>query len=176
MGYSYLLESPNALATFRSTFSIPDDVDVAYCHESDIALHRGFGTALFLLMAILEGGVRFPVNPLLTDTLRYYGLCPDQLPPNFYRVVSCVSRLNHTFNLQLNYHDINHMYRLYIPLHIQRQQLRTYSAASLCICGHQNPWVIALCAKDRPPTWPPHTPSCSSVRSSLTFSRCKHKR
>ena len=64
-------------------------------------------------MAILEGGVRFPVDPLLTDTLRYYGLCPDQLPPNFYRVVSCVSRLNHTFNLQLNYHDINHMYRLY---------------------------------------------------------------
>ena len=30
MGYSYLLESPDALATFRSTFSIPDDVDVAY--------------------------------------------------------------------------------------------------------------------------------------------------
>ena len=77
MGYSYLLESPDALATFRSTFSIPDDVDVAYCHESHIALHRGFGTAFFPLMAILEGGVRFPVDPLLTDTLRYYGLCPD---------------------------------------------------------------------------------------------------
>ena len=112
MGYSYLLESSDALASFRSTFSIPDDVDVAYCHESDIALHRGFGTAFFPLMAILEGGVRFPVDPLLTDTLRYYGLCPDQLPPNFYRVVSCVSRLIHTFNLQLIYHDINHMYRL----------------------------------------------------------------
>ena len=112
MGYSYLLESSDALASFRSTFSIPDDVDVAYCHESDIALHRGFGTTFFPLMAILEGGVRFPVDPLLTDTLRYYGLCPDQLPPNFYRVVSYVSRLNHTFNLQLNYHDINHMYRL----------------------------------------------------------------
>ena len=77
MGYSYLLESSDALASFRSTFSIPDDVDVAYCHESDIALHRGFGTTFFPLMAILEGGVRFPVDPLLTDTLRYYGLCPD---------------------------------------------------------------------------------------------------
>ena len=63
-------------------------------------------------MAVLEGGVRFPVDPLLTNTLRYYGLCPDQLPPNFYRVVSCVSRLNHTFDLQLNHHDINHMYSL----------------------------------------------------------------
>ena len=81
MGYSYLLESSVVLATFRSKFSIPDDVEVAYCHESEISLHRGQGTALFPLMSILEGGVRFPVDPLLTDTLRYYGLCPDQLPP-----------------------------------------------------------------------------------------------
>ena len=63
MGYSYLLESPDALASFRSTFSIPDDVDVAYCHESDIALHRGFGTAFFPLMAILEAGLGSPWIP-----------------------------------------------------------------------------------------------------------------
>ena len=112
MGYSYLLEALATLAIFRSKFNIPDDVEVAYCHESEIALHRGQGTAFFPLMSILEGGVRFPVDPLLADTLRYYGLCPDQLPPNFYWVVSCVSRLNRTFNLQLNYHDINHMYSL----------------------------------------------------------------
>ena len=95
MGYSYLIESPTALATFRNKFNIPNDVDVAYCHESDIELHRGQGTAFIPLMSILEGGVRFPVDPLLINTLTYYGLCPDQLPPNFYRVVSCVSRLNH---------------------------------------------------------------------------------
>ena len=86
---------------------------MAYRHESKIALHRGHGTAFFPLMAILEGGVRFPMDPLLTNTLRYYELCPDQLPPNFYRVVNCVSRLNHTFDLQLDHHDINHMYSLY---------------------------------------------------------------
>ena len=112
MGYSHLLDAPTALATFRRKFNIPDDVEVAYCHESEIAFHRGLGTAFFPLMSILEGGVRFPVDPILADTLRYYGLCPDQLPPNFYRVVSCVSRLNHTFDLQLNYDDINHMYSL----------------------------------------------------------------
>jgi len=63
-------------------------------------------------MAILEGGVRFPVDPLLLSTLRFYGLCPDQLPSNFYRVVSCVSKLNQIYGLQLNYHDINFMYSL----------------------------------------------------------------
>ena len=112
MGYSYLLEAPAALATFRQKFDILGDVEVAYCHESEIALHRGHGTSFFPLMAVLDGRVRFPVDPLLVSTLRYYKLCPNQLPPNFYRVISCVNRLNHTFDLQLDHHDINHMYSL----------------------------------------------------------------
>ena len=113
MGYSYLLDSPGSLAIFRQKFDIPGDVEVAYCHESEITLHKRQGTTFFPLMAVLEDRVRFPVDPLMVSTLRYYGLCPDQLPPNFYWVVSCVSRLNHTFDLQLDHHDINHMYSLY---------------------------------------------------------------
>ena len=112
MGFAYLLNAGAPLAAFRQTFSVPDDVELAYCHESEIALHRGAGTALFPLMSILEGGVNFPIDPLLLNTLRYYGLSPDQLPPYFYRVVSCVGRLNQTFGLQLDHHDVNHMYNL----------------------------------------------------------------
>ena len=112
IGYAFLLNTAASLATFWQKFDIPDDVEVSYCHESEIALHGGEHTVFFPLMAILEGGVRFPVDHLLLNTLRYYGLCPDQLPPNFYGVVSCVNRLNHTFGLQLNHHDINHMYNL----------------------------------------------------------------
>ena len=112
MGYAFLLNTEASIATFRRKFDIPNDVEVAYCHESEIVLHKGANTAFFPLMAILEGGVRFPMDPLLLNTLRYYGLCPDQLPPNFYRVVSCVSRLNQTFSLKLDHHDINHMYSL----------------------------------------------------------------
>ena len=70
--------------------------------------------AFFPLMAVLEGGVRFLVDPLVVSTLRYYGLCPDQLPPNFYSVVSCVCRLNHTFDLQLDDHNINHITGKYL--------------------------------------------------------------
>ena len=112
MGYAFLLNTEASLATFRQSFNIPDDVDVAYCHESEIALHRGANTTFFPLMAILKGGLRFPVDPLLLNTLRYYGLCLDQLLPNFYQVVSCVSRLNKMFGLQLDHHNINHMYIL----------------------------------------------------------------
>ena len=112
MGFAYLLNAKAPLAAFRQNFSVPDDVKMAYCHESEIALHRGAGMAFFPLMSILEGGVRFPIDPLLLNTHRYYGLSLDQLPPNFYRIVSCVSRLNQTFGLQLDHYDINHMYSL----------------------------------------------------------------
>ena len=52
------------------------------------------------------------MDPLIISTVRFYGLCPDQLPPNFYRVVSCVSRLNQRFGSELNHHEINFMYSL----------------------------------------------------------------
>ena len=84
MGFANLLKIEASLETFRQMYNVPDDVDVAYSHESEIALHRGVNTAFFPLMEILEGGVRFPVDPPLLNTFRYYGLCPDQLPPNFY--------------------------------------------------------------------------------------------
>ena len=111
MGFSHLLSTEVSLANFREVFNIPKDVDVAYCHEGNIALHHcsGYNTVFFPLMAILEGGVRFPVDSVLLNTLRFYGLCLDQLPSNFYRVVSCVSRSNQIDGLQLNHHEINFM-------------------------------------------------------------------
>ena len=101
MGYSYLLSSEASLPSFRATYNVPKDVDIAYCHMGNINIHRrsGSNTVFFLLVAILEGGVRFPVDPLIIGTLRFYSLCLNQLPPNFYRVVSCVSRLNRIFGL-----------------------------------------------------------------------------
>ena len=114
MGFAHLLNTEASLATFRQTFSIPKDENMAYCHESEITLHRhsGSNTAFFPLMLILDGEVRFPVDPLLLNTLRFYSLCPDQLPPNFYRVVSYVNRLNQIYDLHLNHHDINFMYSI----------------------------------------------------------------
>ena len=79
MGYSHLLPSEASLASFKAAYDVHGDVDIAYCHEGDIDLHRrtGSNVVFFPLMAILEGGVRFPVNPLIIGTLRFYGLYPD---------------------------------------------------------------------------------------------------
>ena len=112
MRFSHLLDTEVVLANFRAKFAVFNDVEVAYCHEDNIALERHPYVVFIPLMAILEGGVRFLINPLILRTLRFYGLCPDQLPPKFYQVVSCVSRLNHLYRSQLGHHDINYMYSL----------------------------------------------------------------
>ena len=104
MRFSHLLDTEFVLANFRAKFAVSNDVEVAYCHEDNIALEQRPYVVFIPLMAILEGGVRFLVHPLILRTLRFYGLCPDQLPPNFYQVVSCVSQLNHLYGLQLDHH------------------------------------------------------------------------
>ena len=110
MSYSHLLDTEATLTNFRAVYNIPRDVDVAYCHEGDIALQRRTYVVFFFpLMAILEGGVRFLVDPLILSTLRFYSLCLDQLPPNFYQVVSCVNCLNQIYGLQLDDHNIKFM-------------------------------------------------------------------
>jgi len=40
MGYSHLLVYEASLANFRRVYDVPRDVDIAYCHEGNIALQR----------------------------------------------------------------------------------------------------------------------------------------
>ena len=63
-------------------------------------------------MSILEGGVRFPIDPLLLRTLSFYGLSPDQCLPNFYRVVNYVGHLNQLYGLSLTHHGIKYLYAI----------------------------------------------------------------
>ena len=110
MGFADLLKTDVALATFRARFNIPLDVDVGFYPERNIENDWHPQVVFFPLVAILEGEVRFPVDPILLRTLSFYGLCLDQLPLNFYRVVS---RLNNLYGLRLDHHDINFMYNIY---------------------------------------------------------------
>lgn len=93
MGFSHLLRTSTNVESFKTRFNIPRDMNMSYCHESDIEDQRLPHIVSFPLMSILEGGVRFPVVLLLLRTLGFYGLSPDQCLPNFYMVVSCVGVL-----------------------------------------------------------------------------------
>ena len=113
MGLVHFLNTEATLANFKARFAVLNDVEIAYCHEDNIALEWHPHLVFFPLMAILEGGVRFLMDLPILRTLRFYSLCPYQLPPNFYQIVSSVSRLNHLYGLHLDHHNINYMYSLY---------------------------------------------------------------
>ena len=40
MGYFHLLSSEASLASFRAAYGVLGDIDIAYCHEGDIAHQR----------------------------------------------------------------------------------------------------------------------------------------
>ena len=77
MGFSYFLNTNANVEAFKTRFNIPHDVNIAYCHEGDIEDQRLPRVVFFPLMAILEGGLRFPVDPFLLRTIIFYGLSPD---------------------------------------------------------------------------------------------------
>ena len=52
MGFSQLLRTEAALATFRARFNIPLDVDIAYYHEGSIENDRHPHVVFFPLMEI----------------------------------------------------------------------------------------------------------------------------
>ena len=101
MVFCYLLNTNVDVKSFKTRFNIPHDVNISYFHEGDIEDQTLPQVVLFPLMAILEGGVRFSVDPHLLRTLSFYELSPDQCLPNFYRVVNCVGRLNRLYKLNL---------------------------------------------------------------------------
>ena len=112
MSFSHLLRTSIDVESFRTRFNIPYDMNIPYCHEGDIEDQRLPHVVFFPFMSILEGGLRFPVEPLLLRTLGFYGLCLDQCLPNFYRVVSYMGCLNRLYGLSLTHHDINFLYAI----------------------------------------------------------------
>ena len=100
------------VATFKTRFNIPQDVDIEYYHEGEIEDQRLPWVVFFPLMAILDGEVRFPIDTFLLKTLSIHGLSPDQCLSNFYKVVSFVGHLNRLYNLKLRHRDINFMYSI----------------------------------------------------------------
>ena len=87
-------------------------MNISYCHEGDIKDQRLLHVVFFPLTSLLEGGVRFPVDPILLKTLSFYGLNLDQCLPNFYKVANCVGHLNRLYGLNLTHHDINFLYAI----------------------------------------------------------------
>ena len=77
MGFAHLVNIDAIVEAFKARYNIPQDVHIEYCLEGDIEDMRVPRVIFIPLMVVLEGGVRFPLDPLLLGTLRFYGLSLD---------------------------------------------------------------------------------------------------
>lgn len=77
MGFAHLVNTDTAIEAFKAKYNIPQDVLIKYYPKGDIEDERVTRVIFIPLMAILEGGVRFPLDPLLLGTLRFYSFNPN---------------------------------------------------------------------------------------------------
>ena len=112
--YRYWLENPQAMADLRAKYKILDDVLVRLDNPEDpidgSVFHNGWMS--FWLVTMIEGGVRFPLHPLLNACLREWNLCPCQLMPNGFKIIRGVVELNRILRINLGVHDIEDVYDL----------------------------------------------------------------
>ena len=110
-----LLNTPEGISNFRNTHSIPFDVQVC-APRADDPLDSGSQDGMpFPTIAVVEGGIRFPLNRLLVPFLSLTNLFPTQCSPNLYRIVMGVAALNILLGTELKVFDILSCYML-IPL------------------------------------------------------------
>ena len=71
-----LLNTPEGVSNFRNKYNIPSDVQVC-APRADDSLDSGSRDEMpFPTIAIVEGGVRFPLDPLLGHFLSLANLFP----------------------------------------------------------------------------------------------------
>ncbi|RWR75234.1 hypothetical protein CKAN_00360800 [Cinnamomum micranthum f. kanehirae] len=109
--YSHWVENDIALDGLRGAYEIPEDVLIRRADPADYALRSYSGGWMpFPLIAIVEGGVRFPLDPLLRACLSTWALSPCQLSPNGYKVIMGTAVLNKSLGIDLGVHDIEDVY------------------------------------------------------------------
>ena len=98
--FRFLVDTPAALAVFREDYGIPANVHLELAEIETTPWGR-LDQRPFTVLSIVEGGLRFLVNPLLTEYLRRTGLAPTQVSTNTYRIINGIHELNNWLGTNL---------------------------------------------------------------------------
>lgn len=79
-----LVGTPKGLTTYRANFGNLDNIRVCYFLDGEVDFRRGIETVIIPLVAIVEGGARILMSKLLTNFLRYFKICLEQVRRKYF--------------------------------------------------------------------------------------------
>ena len=105
------MDTPEARATFRAQYRIPNGVEIQHCEDSEwLVLNRPPKSVVIPIIAFIEDGMELPMGRVTRDYLINYRLTPTQCSPNVFKVLECVDTLNWKMRTNFIWHDVNWVY------------------------------------------------------------------
>ena len=109
-----LVNSEESMAQFRQLYHVPPSIRLAYYHTDNIpVINRD--EILLPVMAVVEGGVRFPLHYLLINFLQTVNASPSQVSVNLFRIIMGVVALDRILGVNLTTREILYVYQYMCP-------------------------------------------------------------
>lgn len=106
-----LLSNAQKITEFHRNYEIPNDVQFRLNNRDDLGQYGQTKDKIHIpLIFIVEGGLRFPLDPFFREVCNRCSLNLMLLCPNFVRIVMGMVALNRRLGLHLDWWDLHFLY------------------------------------------------------------------